>query len=158
MAAIHSRSTRMAYRGILPDAVIEEVTGDEASRAERLRERLEDVASPQRRFVAERGGVVVGLASWSASQDADVPAGTAEVDALYVDPAVIGQGVGRTLFGALVADVRSSGATTAVLWVLEDNGRARRFYEAAGWSADGATEIEHRRGGDLRLVRYRSDW
>jgi L-amino acid N-acyltransferase YncA len=158
MAAIHGRSWRVAYRGFLSEAVVEEVAGDEESRAKRLRERLEDVASTQRRFVAERGGVVIGLASWSASEDADVPAGTAEVDAIYLDPAVMGQGVGRTLFAALVADIRSSGATTAVLWVLEDNDRARRFYEAAGWSADGATEVEHRRHGDLRLVRYRRVW
>jgi hypothetical protein len=31
----------------------------------------------------------------------------------------------------------------AILWVLDDNPRARRFYELAGWAADGtAREIE----------------
>jgi hypothetical protein len=34
----------------------------------------------------------------------------------------------------------------AALWVLEDNERARRFYEAAGWRADG-TALEDTTGG-----------
>lgn len=29
----------------------------------------------------------------------------------------------------------------ACLWVLAGNGRARRFYERQGWSADGATRL-----------------
>lgn len=31
---------------------------------------------------------------------------------------------------------------TAVLWVLESNERARRFYEVAGWKRDGAVSTE----------------
>jgi hypothetical protein len=41
--------------------------------------------------------------------------------------------------------------------VLEINARARRFYEIAGWWADGTTKTEQRSGVELREVRYRVD-
>ena len=42
----------------------------------------------------------------------------------------------------------------ATLWVLEDNPRARRFYEAAGWEFDGGREIFSRGGVDAWEIRY----
>jgi len=45
-----------------------------------------------------------------------------------------------------------------VLWVLRENRRARRFYELAGWSADGAAKDAELLGGlTLPEVRYRLD-
>jgi RimJ/RimL family protein N-acetyltransferase len=41
------------------------------------------------------------------------------------------------------------------LWVLEDNPRARRFYEAAGWSTDGRTKEDEFLDTRVREVRYR---
>jgi hypothetical protein len=35
------------------------------------------------------------------------------------------------------------GYREAILWVLAGNERARRFYEAAGWTLDGAQKTEH---------------
>ncbi len=45
--------------------------------------------------------------------------------------------------------------THATLWVLEDNRRARRFYEAAGWHADGAAVEDTTGGASLNKLRYR---
>jgi hypothetical protein len=41
--------------------------------------------------------------------------------------------------------------------VLEDNPRTRRFYELAGWHADGAAKEEEWLGTTIREVRYRID-
>ncbi|WP_430787700.1 hypothetical protein [Actinoplanes sp. G11-F43] len=43
----------------------------------------------------------------------------------------------------------------AILWVLESNARARRFYEAAGWVPDGAVKVDSSRGFPMREVRCR---
>jgi RimJ/RimL family protein N-acetyltransferase len=43
----------------------------------------------------------------------------------------------------------------ATLWVLEDNERARRFYEAAGWRADGTAVEDTAGGASLNKLRYR---
>jgi hypothetical protein len=43
----------------------------------------------------------------------------------------------------------------ATLWVLDANERARRFYEAGGWSTDGAAKIDDSHGFPIVEVRYR---
>jgi hypothetical protein len=42
-----------------------------------------------------------------------------------------------------------------VLWVLEGDARARRFYEIAGWVADGTERTSEVFGVTVREVRYR---
>jgi hypothetical protein len=39
--------------------------------------------------------------------------------------------------------------------VLDSNARARRFYEAAGFSPDGGVKVDATRGFPLTEVRYR---
>jgi hypothetical protein len=42
----------------------------------------------------------------------------------------------------------------AVLWVLEGNARARRFYERGGWFADGTSRDEAMGGEPTHQLRY----
>jgi hypothetical protein len=42
-----------------------------------------------------------------------------------------------------------------VLWVLEGNARARRFYEAMGWLPDGGRQLLEMVGAKLYEIRYR---
>ena len=85
------------------------------------------------------------------------PRARGELLAIYLEPDAVGKGIGRVLFERSVEDLRERGYDVATLWVLETNARAPRFYEAAGWSADGATKTEERPGAVLREVRYRKD-
>jgi ribosomal protein S18 acetylase RimI-like enzyme len=71
----------------------------------------------------------------------------AELYAIYLDQAVVGRGIGRALLAQALADLRRRGYQSAMLWVLATNARARRFYEAAGWRADGVTRTEHHPSG-----------
>lgn len=41
-----------------------------------------------------------------------------------------------------------------MLWVLDANARARRFYEAAGWRADGRTQYNDYGQARLQALRY----
>jgi GNAT superfamily N-acetyltransferase len=63
-------------------------------------------------------------------------------------------GVGRALIEAGEKHLRELGHTTAILWVLEDNPRARPFYELAGWAADGTAREIELFGFHLPEVRY----
>jgi GNAT superfamily N-acetyltransferase len=76
--------------------------------------------------LAERGGVPVGFASVSRGW----------LRNLFVVPGEWSHGVGGALHDAAVELLRGHG-TTAHLWVLEENARARRFYESRGWRDDG---------------------
>ena len=77
-------------------------------------------------LIAERSGPAVGLASVSPGWLLN----------LFVVPAEWGRGVGAALHDRAVELLRTHG-DTARLWVLEENERARRFYEARGWRDDG---------------------
>jgi len=54
-----------------------------------------------------------------------------------------------------VAKVKTRGCGEAILWVLDTNVRAQRFYEKAGWCADGHERMAEVRGFAIRDLRYR---
>jgi GNAT superfamily N-acetyltransferase len=89
------------------------------------------VADPDRSvLVAERDGRAVGLVAF----------GEGSLDALYVVPGEWGSGIGSALHDAAVASLRAS-SPEARLWVLEENHRARRFYERRSWRLDGRERV-----------------
>ncbi|MEU9085423.1 GNAT family N-acetyltransferase [Streptomyces sp. NPDC048357] len=51
--------------------------------------------------------------------------------------------------------MEGQGFETSALWVLHDNQRARRFYERAGYRADGATQDDVYDEVTLTELRYR---
>ena len=78
-----------------------------------------------------------------------------EIYALYIEPTLIGQGVGRTLLDAVHQHVAARQFATLQLWVLRDNSRARKFYAAAGYAADGAVDSDMYGDTAVQELRYR---
>ncbi len=62
-----------------------------------------------------------------------------EICEFYVEPFFKGQGIGRKLLEHVIAEAKEGGKSRIFLWVLEENGAARRFYEANGFRASGET-------------------
>lgn len=79
----------------------------------------------------------------------------AELFAINLDPDVWGRGLGQQLLESAVAGMRRLGREEAVLWVIPENARARRFYEAAGWVADGAQRVAEIQGVTVPELRHR---
>jgi ribosomal protein S18 acetylase RimI-like enzyme len=149
IAGIHVRSWQAAYRGLIPDDVLDGLSVER--RTETWRGWLA-TASPVAVWVAEEeGGRIVGFVSAGPSEDRDA----AEIQAIYVEPDRSGRGIGRALLRRAVDELRAGGHAEVVLWVLDGNDRAQRFYEAAGWRADGGAKVEAMEGVDLSQVRYR---
>ena len=63
------------------------------------------------------------------------------LDGLYVVPERWGTGLADELYGRALELVRALGSPFSKLWVLEDNTRARRFYERRGWRENGETRV-----------------
>ena len=155
IAEVHVASWRAAYRGLLPDAYLDRLSVDE--REAQRREHLDDPSGEWGTLVAEEDGRVIGFVTFGPTRDDDAPPGTGEVPAIYLDPAVVGTGIGRDLFAEATDGLRRAGYTRATLWVLEANERARRFYEKAGWTWDGSRSSHDFDCANEPMVRYAID-
>jgi GNAT superfamily N-acetyltransferase len=82
-------------------------------------------------LVAEVDGALAALAGCRAEW----------LDGLYVRPEHWGRGLGRKLHDEVLHRLRAGGSSKCQLWVLEDNDRARRFYERLGWRQNGDTRV-----------------
>ncbi len=141
---------RAAYGHLLPDDVVSSF--DESERQRLWREGLSRTPRPgSATFVAELDGQVVGFASVGASREEEH---RGELYAIYLHPTAWGRGVGRALIEQAEASMREHGFPEALLWVIDGNERASRFYEAAGWSADGS-KLEDFQGAEVTELRYR---
>ena len=152
IAEIQVRGSQWAYRGLLPDAVLDRMTPEE--REPTWSPQLA-ADGPSRTFVAERDGHTVGFVTCGPSRDADATSATGEVYAIYQEPAAEKTGVGRALMQRALEDLHARGFTSTTLWVLDGNARGRAFYERGGWCLDGTAKTqlvqEHRR----TQMRYR---
>jgi ribosomal protein S18 acetylase RimI-like enzyme len=155
LSEIHVRSWQAGYRGLLPDSLLDNLSA--AERLPRWRQRLS--AEAERVLVAELDGQVAGWLVIGPQRDADLdPQRAGEIYAIYVDPGAWRRGCGRALLTQALAELRAQGRAEATLWVLRSNERARRFYEAQGFQADGASKVEHNRDGvAFDEVRYRGE-
>jgi GNAT superfamily N-acetyltransferase len=140
---VHVRSWQAAYRGLMPQEVLDGLSIEQ--RAEGWRSILGDPERVSRTLVAERDGRIVGWAGFGDARDEDAP-GTGELWGIYVLPEAWSSGVGHTLIAAVERDLADAGHAIAYLWVLDGNERASTFYERHGWAADGGTKIEERPG------------
>ena len=151
IARLQVRAWQMAYRGLLPDAMLTRLS---VERREHAWRHWNDGHPLRRIWVAEQSPALVGFVATGPGRDDDAPAATGEVYAIYIEPHLVGTGLGRRLFAHAVCALRAQDFARATLWVLEGNTRTRRFYEAAGWCADGARKTLPSDGGEPVEVRY----
>ena len=133
IAFIHVESWNAAYTGLIDQAELDARTV--AKRSIQWREFFEGDKWPGHEvWVVEDRGRIEGFARFGPSDDPDVdPATTANLFALYLDPAARGLGLGRVLTDHVVETLREQGYERATLYVLIENHPARRFYERGGW-------------------------
>jgi len=153
IARVQVETWRAAYRGIVPDAFLDEM--DVGERAASWRDGFAERPLRRTTWVAESEGALVGFVAFGPCRDEDVSATVGELYAIYVRPDRWRRGVGRALHDRCLAELRGRGFEEATLWALEGNPGARVFYEALGWEADGAAEPHDFAGTEMTVVRYR---
>lgn len=159
MGAIHVAAWRAAYRGVMADQYLDAL--DESAVAAAWRERLASGASDRapagvtaQSIVAELDGVVVAMAAVGPDRDCLDDCALGELWMLNADPSAWGSGAAVALHEFACAELVARGRIDAVLWVVEENARARRFYEREGWIADGRSKSELVGGVDVTEVCY----
>ena len=153
IAEVHVSAWQVIYRGMIPDAYLDGLSV--SNRCDMWRELIVEFEPPAHgAFVALDGSQLVGFVHFCPSRDHDATPAVGEITAIYVHPDLWGQGIGRRLMLHAVDSLDEARFSTATLWVLDVNARARKFYEQAGWLIDGATKEDQRDGFTLHEVRY----
>jgi GNAT superfamily N-acetyltransferase len=139
LAEVHVASWLAAYRGMVPDEVLDAQSVD--GRAAQWEEWLR--TGDTRTLVA---GGVDGFVTFSET--------TSEIGALYVAPDRARRGIGSALIDAAHAALHAAGRDEAYLWVFEANAPARAFYAGHGYVPDGARMVHQPTGAqEIRLYR-----
>jgi len=162
LARVQVASWRASLAGLLPDAVLAELTSAEAERRWAGRW-LEAISKPptsrHRVHVAvtqpsslpgieasslpgsgtETAAELAGFAAAGPATDADLWPGTdAELYELHVLPELTGQGHGGRLLHAVADTLAEDGFRTAYTWALSADDTRLEFLESAGWAPDGS--------------------
>ena len=145
VSRIYEQSWKHAYQGIIPQDYLDAI--QEGRWAGNL-----DIPGWQNTVCLENGGYI-GTSCFSRSRMPQYP-DAGEVISIYLLPEYIGKGYGRRLMEAVMEELGKQGFREAFLWVLEENTRARHFYERFGFECTGEC-LDARIGGKpLREVRY----
>ena len=153
IAKVNVNSWRSAYRDLVPDDRLAEL--DHTRVAESFRKSIslgsEDIC------IAEENDTVIGFLAFGRCRDSDVDQGaTGEIYAMYLVPEQWRKGIGQSMWREGERIFKARGYSQVVLWVFEGNERGRRFYEAMGFTTDGATRILNI-GAPLDAIRYCKD-
>jgi len=149
LGCVMIRSWQSAYRGIVPDNYLDTLSVRESAahfRAQYDRNINKSIYS------AVLDGTVIGVLSLLPCRDQDLT-DTGEIQAIYLLPEYRGKGYGTRIMDFAV-EILKAQFSGAMLWTLEANIGARRFYEKCGFAFDG-TKKEVTLGKPLTAVRYR---
>jgi GNAT superfamily N-acetyltransferase len=124
IAAVHIASWRAAYRGLMPDQVLDELSLE--ARERDWRGWLSEGGAREFTLVAERDGTPVAFCTLEMpAREEDEPDDVAAIPALYADPEAFGTGAGAALMAAALEALGEAGYREVILWMLKGNGRPR---------------------------------
>lgn len=152
MGQVITLSWKTAYAGIVPEDYLNNLSFDD--RAKTFSNDI-NKKSDTDYFIAELNGKAIGALVLSKCRDKDLK-DAGEVCAMYLLPEYIGKGYGTEMMRFSVSFLAKSGFDIISLWVLEDNSRARKFYQKCGFISDGAKK-ELVIGKPLTALRYKTE-
>ncbi len=155
IAEIHVRSWQVAYAGVIPAEVLDNL--DVERRREQWAETVTTGLDDHVVFVAETADASLAGFAMAGPYRGEPAAGVGELWAMYTDPDIWGRGAGDALMSAVLGWFAAAAISKAHLWVLSDNGRARRFYERSGWIVASTDPVETTfeiGGAEIPEVRY----
>lgn len=158
IARIHAHSWRSAYRGLLPQRYLDSMSPFVLAARWRKRLRWDHSRldrAEQDILVLEHLGRVLGFAEIGPCvDDEDLIGFAGEVNMLYIEPESTGRGLGRRLLDHGLQLLAEREYFWVVIWVLEQNHRARGFYERAGLRWDTAIREDRFVNERVSVIRY----
>jgi ribosomal protein S18 acetylase RimI-like enzyme len=144
LARVQVASWRAAFAGLVPDAVIAELTSQEAIGQFTARWEEAIAAPPTSKHhvhvAVEKPGdpEILGFAASGPTTDEDRWPGTdGELYELHVLPSAAAEGHDERLLNAVADTLAEDGFSTGYTWSLSEDAARIGFLEAAGWAQDG---------------------
>jgi ribosomal protein S18 acetylase RimI-like enzyme len=152
IAEVHVKSWQAAYRGLLPEDFLHNLSVER--REEQWRRGLQN---PEQVMLVYEQDTIVAFCGFAPSRDEDVDkTKVAELGTIYALESAWSQGIGKLLWQEAIKLMSKKGFTELTLWVLEGNERAIKFYERQGMVFDGMTKTEPLNESlGLHELRYR---
>ena len=148
ISRIYALSWKSAYKGIIPQAYLDELKDFWVSKfVEWINDR---VLTAQ--LISDNGSLV-GCVAYGKSRDISLP-DWGEIVSIYLLPEYFGKGYGNKLLESALIDLKQLGYQNIYIWVLKENQRARHFYERKKLQCNNDEYIFEIMGEQLIDVRY----
>lgn len=115
---------KRVYKGIIDDNYLKSI--DREGRIKRNIERFNN----SNYIVVEDEGEIIGFCRYGECRDDEEY--DSEIIALYVNPNMLKQGIGKLMFEYVVNEFKSQGKKKMIIWCLKENYNSRKFYEKMG--------------------------
>ena len=149
LGEIHSKSWKSAYKGILSNEILENIT------VEKRQKYFEKALSDgwEEDAIIFNDDEAVGLICIGKCRDTDKPNTCGEIWGIYLLPEYWNNGIGSELINWGLNELKKRNYDKVTLWVLEENINERKFYEKVGFKHDGTVK-EITIGKKLNECRY----
>ena len=133
LAYIQTESWKAGFKDILSEELLERCTRIDKATAMYRRLLEQNIGNG---YLLKVAGKPHCIAWWDATRETDMP-GYAELICIHSLQDNWRQGYGSKMMETVLGDISAAGYSKVMLWVFEENARARRFYEAHGFTTDG---------------------
>lgn len=123
---INIKDWKKVYKGIIDDTILNNLNRNEKIEKWRQHYNIGNV------IVADNSGDILGYCRYDDNVDYKNTGIDSEIIAIYVDYEKLGNGVGKKLIEYVKNDLKNKNKNKMVIWCLEENQNARKFYEKMG--------------------------
>ncbi len=142
---IYENSWKYAYKNIIPQDYLDSIPKGRWANG--------IAKDGMSNLVILENGVIIGTASICKSRWEQYSE-YGEIVSIYFLPEYMGKGFGNHLLKRCIEELKRLGFDKILLWVLEDNIRARKFYEKNGFVCSDEYLNDNIGGKTLREVMY----
>lgn len=136
LAYIQTEGWKAGFQGILSDEILQRCTQLDRVTA-MYRHMLEEKIANG--YLLKVDGEPHCIAWWDATREKDMPV-YAELICIHSLPNRWRMGYGSHMMETVLRDIKAAGYSKVMLWVFEENARARRFYEKHGFTNFGKSK------------------
>ncbi len=130
LAYIQTESWKAGFKDILSSEVLQKCTQTDKATAMFLRLLEQNIGNG---YLLKVEGSPHCIAWWDSTREKDM-SGYAELICIHSLPSRWRKGYGSKMMNTVLHDIAAAGYSKVMLWVFEDNMRARHFYEAHGFT------------------------